>query len=64
MSIMDRATYLPSTEAKITQLPAAFIHAIKFARAHDLIVIIGYVEDEERIYLSTVEDEDDAEPTA
>lgn len=51
--IIDRATVL-GTECKLSALPLEFQHALKFAEAHELVVLLGYVEDEGKAYLMTV----------
>ena len=46
---------LLNLEFKLAQLPPEFVSAVKFADAHDLQILVGYVEDEGRVYLMTVE---------
>lgn len=42
-------------EFGVGQFPVEFQHAVKFALRHDRSVVIGYVEDENKFYLMTVE---------
>lgn len=44
-------------EYKLSQLPPEFQSAVRFATAHDRMVLVGYVEDENRVYLMTVEND-------
>ncbi len=38
-------------------LPRDFVSAVKFADRHNRRVVIGWVEDEKKIYLMTIEDD-------
>lgn len=45
-------------EYQLGELPVSLQWAIRFANAHDKRVVIGYVEDEKKAYLMTVDVED------
>jgi hypothetical protein len=48
---------LMNVEFPLAALPVDMQRAITFARGHDRLVVIGYVEDEGKVYLQTVPDD-------